>query len=192
MTKRMADGGRERVISAARALFQENGFHQTPMSELAKRAEISVGQIYRLFANKGEMISAIIVEDTDMRIDRLAGIRDDVASGRLSPRDGFRAATLDALNQGEEALTFEILAEGFRNKAVGKEIGDLCDRYRAMLREIVLSADKSLCGDKLLAIEEMLLAILFGLGNRTLSRPPLSAQATADHAADMVLAMLKA
>lgn len=192
MTKRMADGGRERVIAAARALFQEHGFHQTPMSELAKRADISVGQIYRLFANKGEMISAIIGEDTDMRIERLAEIRDGVASGALTPRDGFRAATLDALEQGEQALTFEILAEGFRNAAVGQEIGDLCDRYRAMLGEIVLSADQSLAGDALSAIEEMLLAILFGLGNRTLSRPTLSAEVTADYAADMVLAMLKA
>jgi TetR/AcrR family transcriptional regulator, repressor for uid operon len=191
MTKRSADGGRAKVIEAARSLFQECGFHQTRMAELSERAGVSVGQIYRLFASKAEMIAAIIAEDTDARIARLEQIHQAVVSGACSAREGLRTAALDALNQGEQALTFEILAEGFRNPEIGEEIGDLCDRYRAILREIILSAEASIEGDRLAAAEEMLLAILFGLGNRTLSRPPLSAEVTADYAADMVLAMLR-
>lgn len=190
MTRRSEDGGRTKVVAAARKLFQQKGFHQTAMAELSEQSEVSVGQIYRLFTSKSEMISAIIRQDTDERIKRLAEIRDAVASGACSARDGFRRASVEVLQQEAEALTFEILAEGFRNAAVGAEIGLLCERYRAVLREIVLAAGSAIEGPRLAAVEEMLLAILFGLGNRSLSRPVLSVEKTAEYAADMILAML--
>lgn len=191
MTKRMEDGGRSKVVSAARAIFLQKGFHQTSMAELSDRADVSVGQIYRLFRNKGEMIAAIIQEDTNARIASLAALRDDVSRGSLTAHQAFQRAALEALEGGQEALTFEILAEGFHNPFVGDVIGMLCERYRAMLSEIIVSACADITGSKLLAAEEMLLAILFGLGNRSLSRPPLSAEDTAHYAADMIVAMLK-
>jgi TetR/AcrR family transcriptional repressor of uid operon len=190
MARRTEDGGRERVVTTARSLFQQKGFHQTAMAELSEKAGISVGQIYRLFANKGEMIAAIIDDDADALICRLAAIRDAVARGEQTAREGFRQAVLQAMSADNEALTFDILAEGFRNPVVNCTIGILCDRYRTMLREIILSADPSLQGARLMAAEEIMLALLFGLGNRTLSRPQLSVEDTADHAADLILHML--
>lgn len=190
MTKRLEDGGRSKVLGAARASFLEKGFHLTPMAELAERSEVSIGQIYRLFENKSEMISAIVQADTDTRIARLSAIRDEVAAGRLTPLAGFERATLGVLEEGEQGLTFEILAEGFHNPNVGEVIGLLCERYRAMLREIIIVARSDLTSTRLAALEEMLLAILFGLSNRPLSRPPLSQRDTARYAAEMIMMMI--
>lgn len=190
--KRSEDGGRARVVGTARALIQQKGFHQMAMAELSCRSEVSVGQIYRLFKNKGEMIAAIIEQNTDTLLSRLEVIRDAVASGAWTAREGFRQAVLGTLHTGGEALTFEILAEAFRNPAIGEEIGVLCEQYRAMLRAIVLNACATIEPSRLAAAEEMLVALLFGLGNRSLSRPQLSDEDTADHAADMILAMLQA
>ncbi|WP_164857406.1 TetR/AcrR family transcriptional regulator [Sphingomonas crocodyli] len=192
MTKRMADGGRAQVVATARKLFQERGFHQTAMAELSERAGISVGQIYRLFANKSEMIAAIIEDDTEAQIASMAEIRSAVAEGRMSAQEGFRTIAFDTLTAGEEALTFEILAEGFRNPAIGEGIGVFCDRYRAKLRDLIVSTNANITGDRLAAAEEMLLAILFGLGNRSLSKPQLSAEDTANYAAAMIVGMLTA
>lgn len=190
MTKRTDDGGRARVIATARRMFQQKGFHQTAMAELSERAEVSVGQIYRLFASKSEMIAAIIEEDTEARLARTAQIQEAVAGGACTARDGFRQMVLDGFEEGEAGLTFEMLAEGFRNPQVGDEIGDLCDRYRAMLRKMILTVDASLDGPPLVAAEEMLLATLFGLENRALSRPRLTVDEIADFAADMILSMI--
>lgn len=190
MTKRTEDGGRARVIATARRLFQQKGFHQTAMAELSESSGVSVGQIYRLFANKSEMIAAIVEEDTETQLSRFAEIRDAVAAGKQTLRDGFKEAVLDALDQSEEALMFEILAEGFRNPQVGDLIGHHCERYRTMLKTMILMVDPSLSGERLAAVAEMLLAILFGHGGRRISNPELGPDETASHAADMILAMI--
>jgi len=190
MTKRTDDRGRARVIATARRMFQQKGFHQTAMAELSERAEVSVGQIYRLFASKNEMIAAIVEEDTDTRMARLAEIQEAVASGACTARDGFRQVVLEGFKESQEGLTFEILAEGFRNTQVGDDIGDLCDRYRRMLRKMILTVEPSLDGAPLAAAEDTLIAILFGLDNRALSRPRLTVDETAAFAADMILSMI--
>lgn len=191
MTKRTADGGRAQVIATARLLFHERGFHQTAMADLSERARVSVGQIYRLFPNKGEMITAIIGEDTKAQFERLLAIQNCLASGGCEARGAFRMIVIDALSEGEEALTYEILAEGFRNPLVGKMIGDYCDRMRSMLGKIIMVAEPGIPEARLHASEDMLLAILLGLNNRSLSRSLLSAEETADHTVNMILAMLK-
>jgi len=190
MTKRTDDGGRARVIATARRMFQQKGFHQTAMAELSERAGVSVGQIYRLFASKSEMIAAIVEEDTEARLARVGEIQEALASGACTAREGFRQIVLEGFKEGEEGLAFEILAEGFRNGQIGDHIGELCDRYRAMLRKMILTVDDSLDGPRLAAAEDMLLAVLFGLANRALSRPRLTVEEASAHAADMLLGMI--
>lgn len=192
MTKRWDDGGRAKVIGAARALFQQRGFHQTAMAELSKQSGVSVGQIYRLFNSKSEMITAIVQEDAAVRTAELAKIRDDVASGRLDTLGGFRKTVLDVLNEGREALTFEIRAEGYRNRDVGNAIAMLCERFRAMIGEIIAVTWPDLCAIRRAAAEEVLLALLFGLGHRALTHPELTIDETADQVAAMIVAMLEA
>jgi len=188
----MVDGGRSKLIAAAQTLIAQKGFHQTRMAELTHLSGISVGQIYRLFANKSEMIIAIVQDDTEKRIQRLAAIRDDVAAGVLAPETGVERAILQALQESSEALNFEVLAEGLRNPVVADVVGSLCENLRAILGELILKIAPELTGSRLLAAEEMLLAITFGLGNNTLSRPVLSSETSARHAAEMIVAMLKA
>jgi TetR/AcrR family transcriptional repressor of uid operon len=60
-------GSRERIVSSARHLFATQGFHQTPMSELAVAAGVSVGQIYRLFTGKNAVIQAIVISGASCR-----------------------------------------------------------------------------------------------------------------------------
>jgi len=109
---------------------------------------------------QSDMISAIVEEDTEEQLARLAAIRDGVASGALTAREGFRLAVLATLEKGKEALTFEILAEGFRNPQVGERIGELCERYRDMLKTMIFTVDPALKGPPLAAAADMLLAIL--------------------------------
>jgi len=55
MTKSDCDK-RIAILNAALELFSENGFHGTPMTLLADRANVGIGTIYRYFKNKEEVI----------------------------------------------------------------------------------------------------------------------------------------
>jgi AcrR family transcriptional regulator len=61
--RRDAARNRERLLSAARELFAEQGFEVT-LDDIARHAGVGVGTAYRRFANKGELLNAIFAEQT--------------------------------------------------------------------------------------------------------------------------------
>src|ERR1041384_612289 len=50
---------RSQILDAALVCFGQRGFHQTSMHDISAEAGISVGLIYRYFANKEAVISAM-------------------------------------------------------------------------------------------------------------------------------------
>ena len=185
-------GSRERIVAAARHLFATQGFHQTPMSELAVAAGVSVGQIYRVFTGKNAVIQAIVMEDTAAKMTELQAMNASVKSGEFSIEEGFVALAQRSLSKGDEALSFEIMAEAHRNADVADTIADLCRDFRRMIRELACVANPDLSDDDLEGAEELILAFMFGLGHRTLSRPQLSEGETARLTGRMILAAVRA
>src|ERR1700712_432569 len=53
---------RTQILEAAIVCFAKRGFHQTSMHDISAEAGISVGLIYRYFANKEAVISAMADE----------------------------------------------------------------------------------------------------------------------------------
>lgn len=50
------------ALQATLDLISENGFHGTPMSKIAEKANIGVGTIYRYFDNKDDLINALYID----------------------------------------------------------------------------------------------------------------------------------
>ncbi|HEX2916250.1 MAG TPA: TetR/AcrR family transcriptional regulator [Chloroflexia bacterium] len=50
------------IVNAALKLLVENGFHNTPMSLIAREAGVSAGIIYHYFENKEDLINQIYLE----------------------------------------------------------------------------------------------------------------------------------
>ncbi|MEZ0135429.1 MULTISPECIES: TetR/AcrR family transcriptional regulator [Novosphingobium] len=50
---------RQHLLDTARRIFVEKGFHQAGIAQIAQASGIAVGQIYRDFANKEEIVAAI-------------------------------------------------------------------------------------------------------------------------------------
>jgi len=182
--------GREAILDAARTLFTRRGFHQTSVAELASAAQVSIGQIYRMFKGKDEIIGAIVHADFDGRLAQMAALKSKLDEGHLSAHKLFEALVSLALEEREEALAFEIMAEGLRNSSVRGVIGDMCARYRAYIRDFACAANPNLSGEALDGAEEVILACLFGLSHRTLSQPRLNAERTAARTARMIMAGL--
>jgi len=178
-------------MATARALFDTHGFHQTSMAELATSAQVSVGQIYRLFKGKEDIINALVHDDADEWCEQMTVLRHRLDAGELTIEQTFERLLLDTIDKKEEALSFDIMAESFRNPAVATKIGDMCARFRAFIRHFACAANPALSGEALDAAEEIVLACMFGLGHRSLSRPTLDAARTARWSARMIVAALR-
>ncbi|HUD94040.1 helix-turn-helix domain-containing protein [Sphingobium sp.] len=185
--------GRSRILTAARDLFATRGFHQTSMAQLASAAQVSVGQIYRLFKGKEDIIEALVQSDSDAWNADMVILRTKLEAGELSLEQTFEQLLLHGTeSEKDEAFSFDILAESFRNDAVGETIATLCAGFRAILRDFACIANPDLSGEALDAAEELILACMFGFGHRSVSRPKLSAQRAARRGSQMIVAGLKA
>ena len=54
-----ADEKRNAILAAALALFAERGFHGSSVPDLAKRAGVGTGTIYRYFENKEGLVNVL-------------------------------------------------------------------------------------------------------------------------------------
>ncbi len=50
------------LLQATLELISEQGFHGTPMSQIAQKANIGVGTIYRYFSSKEELINSLYIQ----------------------------------------------------------------------------------------------------------------------------------
>ncbi len=61
MTERTQDK-KAAVFAAALELIAEQGFTGAPMSQIAERADVGVGTIYRYFAGKEDLVNALYLD----------------------------------------------------------------------------------------------------------------------------------
>jgi AcrR family transcriptional regulator len=54
---------RKRILESATSEFAEYGFENTSIQQIAKKAEISVGSVYKYFENKEELFAMVVKEN---------------------------------------------------------------------------------------------------------------------------------
>lgn len=161
------------------------------MAELACAAQVSVGQIYRLFKGKEEIIDAIVENDMRKRQAMIDDLRKRLDAGEIGIEHMFELLLLEAMDNQHEGLSFDILAEASRNAQVGATIAAKCASFRASVGEFACIANPRLSGEALEGAKEVIMSCMFGLGHRSLSAPGLSAERTAKRAAHMIVAALR-
>lgn len=73
--KSQKEATRQRVLDAARDLFETQGYEETTVREIARRAEVAVGSVFTTFASKGDILSQVMAD----RLEELYGELDRVA-----------------------------------------------------------------------------------------------------------------
>lgn len=106
---------REQILSTARKLFAERGYEGCRVSDIARQADMSQGNIYWYFSSKGEILKAILAEG----FEALGAMMAEVAA-----RSGTSLEKLDDLieryiafgreQRGDEfiAILFTLTAQG--------------------------------------------------------------------------------
>lgn len=128
-----ADERRRHLLDTARTLFANNGFHRTGMAQIATASGIKVGQIYRDFASKEDIIAAIASEDVE------AWLQEDCVRAAIA-RDDHQAIR-DWINRfyacdepvEECRMMTEIMAEAARNPRVADIYREIDNRIRCSL-----------------------------------------------------------
>lgn len=116
---------RTQIAAAAKYCFVRHGFHGASMAQIAARASMSVGQIYRYFANKEAIVHTIVEQIVAKRLKNLpsgAGVAQLLASRSLhdTPEDS-----------DDYILMLEVAAEATRNPEVAKIMRDSDRRLHA-------------------------------------------------------------
>lgn len=65
LRKTRKEATRNRVIDAARELFDTQGYQGTTIREIARHAGVSVGSVFTTFASKGEILSQVMEDRLD-------------------------------------------------------------------------------------------------------------------------------
>jgi AcrR family transcriptional regulator len=110
---------RDQIVTAARQCVVRHGFHAATMAEIAVAAQMSVGQIYRYFPNKEEIVHAIVERIVAQRLQgkmQLPAAEEDVPSLLAQQLAGDSPPEL----REDHILMLEVIAEATRNPAVAE------------------------------------------------------------------------
>jgi AcrR family transcriptional regulator len=86
---------KDAIFKAMLELISKHGFHSSPMSEVAKQADVAAGTIYHYFKSKDELICALYVKLKQKHIENLFK-NDDTAKPF---KDRFRSFYLQMINE---------------------------------------------------------------------------------------------
>ena len=158
-----ADLRRRKLIETARALFVERGFHATGVAQIARESGIAVGQMYRDFASKEDIVTALVAEDCAAFL-RVEALNSAISNG--SPEEAL-AWILDLLESEDDLegkrLFAEIVAESARNE----RIASIFKSVQGALRGSIVAALEQLAPDASLERHREQLAdtiVTFSLG----------------------------
>ena len=170
-----ADLRRAQVLDAAVLCFGRSGFHGAAMADIAAAAAMSVGQIYRYFANKEAIIAAIVARDLVEAVKLL----DEVKARQIDEAEQiielvrFKMAHMD--DPVRAALSLEILAEAARNPKVAEILREADETGRAWLRDML--DRRGVSNDCLEARMDMIAMLVEGWTTRRVRNPSVDRDA---------------
>ncbi|KQM65688.1 hypothetical protein ASE75_05460 [Sphingomonas sp. Leaf17] len=165
-----AEERRTRLAAAARILFCERGFHATGMAQIAEASGVKVGQIYRDFASKDDIIAAIVEADVTEFLDE-AALRAAVAAGdRMGVRNWIVRFVVQDRIAGRDQLMPEIIAEAVRNERIAAIMAELDARIRyTMQAALTVFAPEPGRADDVAVVADLILTLVIGQCSRMAS-----------------------
>lgn len=163
----LAELRRRQIMDAAIACFRRRGFHQATMQEICAEAGISAGALYRYFASKAEIISAIAEDhrsQSDVAFLRTAEQAGLIEAACQTARDFFQKFA-----EGDGSLVADILAEATRDEALAAPLRVTDRRSVELFMKAIKAAQARGEIDATLDAEtvaETLFAVIEGIGLR--------------------------
>jgi AcrR family transcriptional regulator len=132
VTQRLKDNVRDRLLSGAASAFAELGVREATMAEIARRAGVAVGNVYRYFRGKEQLLAAVVPDGfarelrrmLARRVRALGTARDVRSLGPDSPYSVLSRRSLDyCIGHRERVAILLVGAEGTRLESFADELG---------------------------------------------------------------------
>ncbi|WP_208353433.1 TetR/AcrR family transcriptional regulator [Pseudaestuariivita rosea] len=167
---------RKEIVEAAAACFITQGFHQTSIRDIAKRAGISLGNLYNHFSSKTDLIAEIAVLESDDQT-----VVNDILSEDGKVQDilaRFIAVHFDELSKPENAvLAAEITSEAMRNPQIAEPFLENRAQLVARLASVLISPDLNYPEDTT-EMAELILTLVQSTAARAAFQPGRKQKAT--------------
>jgi len=153
---------RQSIVDAALAEFLENGFANTTVESVAKRAGVAKGLIYRYFIGKEALFSAVVQQE-------IVNAHLDVDDAKLRPDESVEnflrrtlvASIYDIEKKSRADIARMVIAEGARFPAIAEIYRrDVIDPLLQKVKRLAAAARKSgeLRDDRIIKHPHLLLA----------------------------------
>ena len=162
------------ILNAAIGCFAKRGFHQTSMHDISAEAGISVGLIYRYFANKEAVIAALA--DRHKR-----EIQEVFEEARKAPtlleamEILFTAHCCEDSPKVISAFVVDLYAEAARNSQIADLVRDMLDTLLAGVTDLIARSPEAMTvshGLKPNEMAELVFAVARGMLMRDILQPP--------------------
>ncbi|QZN94399.1 TetR/AcrR family transcriptional regulator [Symbiopectobacterium purcellii] len=167
---------RNQIIAAARICFRRSGFHGAGMTEIAKHAELSVGQIYRYFTNKDAVIEAIVRDITHQKLQFMLLGASHVHPAAMAAKALSLRKPPDLTPRMEEdhALMLEVTAEATRNPRVAEILQEADSRLFPQACTLMARDFPHFTPEQIAARVEVMATLCEGTAFRSVLQTPAS------------------
>jgi AcrR family transcriptional regulator len=169
----------QQILAAAMVCFAKRGFHQTSMHDISAEAGISVGLIYRYFASKEAVISAMAAEHKQEIDELLARARQ--APSLLEALEIFFTAHCSAAGECriESAFVVDLFAEGSRNPRIARLVRDILDALAGGVAKLIAQSPEGRAANHGMTPREVA-ELIFATSRGMLMRDVVDLRATSD------------
>lgn len=181
---------RKHIVQAAAACFVERGFHQSSMRDIAKQAQVSLGNLYNHFDSKTDLIAEI----ASLEADDLTGILEllETAKPGFDGIEAFVAAYFDYVSRPENAvLAAEITAEAMRSPEIAEKFTDNRNQILGALTAH-LASDEMVFAEPKRIMAEILLEFIESTATRVAFEPASTKASILTNLRSMLLRLLGA
>ncbi len=126
-------------MRAAMICFAKRGFHQTSMHDISGEAGISVGLIYRYFASKDAVFSAM-ADAHKLEIEELLEQAKQAPSLLDALEVFFTAHCCSGQRRIESAFVVDLFAEGSRNPRIADAVREIVDSLINGVTELIANS----------------------------------------------------
>lgn len=134
---KVAAGARERLLSAARAVFAERGYERATVEEIVRRARSTKGAFYHYFPSKEDLFLTLLAQRVEEQLQtfrRAWNRAEPVAANAQRVVERFvRAQREDPVGRD---LQIQFWAEALRNERVRARMAEMYAREREFLVDV--------------------------------------------------------
>jgi len=155
----------QRIVDAMRTSVAQRGAAGSTFEHVAREAGVSRGLLHYYFGTKERLLVEVVRRDTELRVERL----DERLAPAKNVDDVLQAlvASLTDMIENEPGfflLLYELFSAGRRNPDIQREVGQLFERTRSHVAEVLRSKDEEGVLSLRFAAEDVV-SYLFALGD---------------------------